>query len=77
MDNIPQQARRRTDYLSYLLRLWQDGQERAVWRASLQSPEVDERVGFVSLDDLFGFLRRQIDQLSGANGDQKDGWERR
>jgi hypothetical protein len=49
-------------YLSYLLRLWQtsDG-EKQVWRASLESPGAGERQGFASLEDLFGFLRAQIE----------------
>jgi hypothetical protein len=43
--------------MSYLLRLWQvrSGGE-LLWRASLESPHTGERVGFASLDDLFGFL---------------------
>ena len=57
----------RVDYLSYLLRLWREnggegsqcGAARAVWRASLETPS-GESHGFASLDDLFGFLRRQI-----------------
>ena len=48
-------------YMSYLLRLWQirSGGE-LVWRASLECPHTGERVSFASLDDLFGFLWRQI-----------------
>jgi hypothetical protein len=57
----------RVDYLSYLLRLWREdggeksqcGAARAVWRASLETPG-GESHGFASLDDLTGFLRRQI-----------------
>ena len=53
------------DYLSYLLRLWRagaekdspPGDERLTWRASLQSPQTGERVGFLSLEKLFDFLR--------------------
>jgi len=42
--------------------LWQtsDG-EKQVWRASLESPGAGERQGFASLEDLFGFLRAQIE----------------
>jgi hypothetical protein len=43
-------------YLSYLLRLWQEGGGRAQWRASLESPQGGERLGFASLVDLFIFL---------------------
>jgi hypothetical protein len=60
-------TRVRSDYLSYLLRLWQEnggeesqrGPARAVWRASLETPG-GESHGFASLDDLIDFLRRQI-----------------
>jgi hypothetical protein len=54
------------DYVSYLLRMWQDSSDEepsrskeAVWRATLQSPRTGERVGFASLDDLFDFLKVQ------------------
>jgi len=65
-------------YMSYLLRLWQikSGGE-LVWRASLESPHTGERVGLASLDDLFGFLGRQIGEGSDANGVQDEGGERR
>jgi hypothetical protein len=56
-----QQPRQR--YLSYLLRLWQtsDGKE-TVWRASLQSPNSEERHGFASLEELMSFLEAQAEQ---------------
>jgi hypothetical protein len=65
-------------YMSYLLRLWQikSGGE-LVWRASLESPHTGERVGLASLDDLFGFLGRRIDDVSDANGVQGEGRDRR
>jgi hypothetical protein len=54
------------DYVSYLLRMWQDSSDEepsrskeAVWRATLQSPSTGERVGFANLDDLFDFLKGQ------------------
>jgi hypothetical protein len=43
--------------LSYLLRIWQEDDETAVWRASLQSPQSGERMGFASLERLFDFLQ--------------------
>jgi hypothetical protein len=48
-------------YLSYLLRLWQtsDGKEQ-IWRASLQSPNTQERRGFASLEELVDFLETQM-----------------
>jgi hypothetical protein len=54
------------DYISYLLRMWQDSSDEelscpkeAAWRATLQSPHTGDRVGFASLDDLFDFLKGQ------------------
>ena len=46
-------------YLSYLLRLWRDTDDMAVWRASVQSPLTGERIHLTSLQDLFSYLRRQ------------------
>ena len=59
----------RQGYLSYLLRLWQtsDG-ERRVWRASLQSPDSEERQGFASLQDLYDFLNAQVVQGEEGEG---------
>jgi hypothetical protein len=57
--------KKQPDYLSYLLRLWrvnddtQPGAEKAIWRVSLENPHTGERKGFVSLDELFNFLREQ------------------
>jgi hypothetical protein len=59
--------KKRSDYFSYLLRLWRNGdQERSWskdkesgWRASLESPQNGRRIGFLSLEDLFDFLREQ------------------
>ena len=45
-------------YLSYLLRLWQDGSgEEGIWRTSLQSPRSGERQGFADLEELMDFLK--------------------
>jgi hypothetical protein len=47
-------------YLSYLLRLWQvPGSEGMDWRATLESAQTGERVGFEDLEVLFQFLREQ------------------
>ncbi|MBN1810740.1 MAG: hypothetical protein JXA14_02780 [Anaerolineae bacterium] len=50
-------------YLSYLLRLWQtsDGRK-TIWRASLQSPNSEERHGFANLEELMSFLEAQAEQ---------------
>jgi hypothetical protein len=51
-------------YMSYLLRLWQSGhKDKAVWRASLESPMTGERLGFVSLKELFTFLETQAEEI--------------
>lgn len=50
---------KQVQYLSYLLRLWQDGGDDCQWRSSLQSPQTGERLGFTSLEELFEFLREQ------------------
>ena len=43
--------------LSYLLRLWQtDGLPGSNWQASLEIPETGQRIGFASLEQLFGYL---------------------
>ena len=53
-------------YLSYLLRLWQESVgdlphgDSPLWRASLESPQADTRLGFASLDALFVFLENEI-----------------
>ena len=53
------------DYLSYLLRLWRvDGEENAVWRASLESPHTGERRGFAKLADLFTFLEEETGHVA-------------
>ena len=50
-------------YLSYLLRLWETGDDREqIWRASLESPGSGKRRGFADLQELFDFLYEQIAQ---------------
>jgi hypothetical protein len=59
-------------YLSYLLRLWQtsdDGEQ--IWRASLESPGTEERLGFASIEDLIDFLRDRT-RPEGEGGDELD-----
>ena len=58
-------------YISYLIRLWQiRNAGELVWRASLESPSTGERVGFASLDELFGFLQRQTGPATDADAIQ-------
>jgi hypothetical protein len=66
------------DYLSYLLRLWRvSGEEKAVWRASLESPHTGERRGFANLADLFTFLEKEAGHAAqgqtAPNADEKGG----
>lgn len=46
------------DYVSYLLRLWRESGQKATWRASLEDPVTGERLGFASVDELFDFLQK-------------------
>ncbi|NIO70636.1 MAG: hypothetical protein GTN71_16795, partial [Anaerolineae bacterium] len=67
-----------SDYLSYLLRLWRvSDEEKAVWRASLESPHTGERRGFAKLADLFTFLEKETGHAArgqtAPNADEKGG----
>ena len=55
-------AEQRRGYLAYLLRLWQaSGDGKTAWRASFENAHTGERKGFTNLDDLFDFLRQQVE----------------
>jgi hypothetical protein len=55
------------DYRAYLLRMWQaGGQERPVWRASLEDATSGERQVFSEIADLVAFL----ESLTGAQREQ-------
>ena len=63
---ITKDTGKQRDYVSYMLRMWQDSSDgesprsnETLWRASLQSPHTGDLEGFASLDDLFDFLRGQ------------------
>ena len=61
----------RPDYLSYLLRLWQeDGKGPNNWRASLESALTGKRYVFPCLIELFAFLQRQTVVGHDANEDE-------
>jgi hypothetical protein len=61
------------DYLSYLLRLWRaSDEEGAVWRASLERPDMHQRHGFASLEALFTFLRTATAPSSERGGDSNE-----
>ena len=57
--------RERRGYLAFMLRLWRAGDPPAAgqtveWRASLESPQTGERIGFGSLAELFTFLTEEV-----------------
>jgi hypothetical protein len=56
----------RQRYLAYMLRLWQVGDDKTVWRASLENAHTGSRQSFASLDTLFVFLEAETDQGSSA-----------
>ena len=57
-------ADRRSGYLSYLLRLWPEkNQEKLIWRASLERPGSEDRLGFKDLESVFDFLQARIAQV--------------
>ena len=57
------------DYLSYLLRLWRaETGERPAWRASLKSARTGEQMGFVHLEEMFDYLRRQTELVGDGDG---------
>ena len=78
-----ERTQEKSDYHSYLLRLWREssaGQsERGtsesadpkewIWRASLESPQAGDRKGFASLEELFDFLRQQTSLVSDTSRD--------
>lgn len=56
-------------YYSYLLRLWQTGDEPGcAWCASLERPGTGERQGFSTLEQLFTFLEAQTARRPGQTG---------
>jgi hypothetical protein len=64
-------SKEQPDYLSYLLRLWQvRGEEKGVWRASLESVDTGERKGFAGLEALFDFLRERTGVSPGSSEDE-------
>jgi len=66
-------GKERSDYISYLLRVWQTSSEgKAAWRASLESPHTGERIGFASLDKLCAFLRQQTGAVYDSDEDSDD-----
>lgn len=59
-------SKEKTDYISYLLRVWRSNGDEKAWRASLQNPHTGERIGFASIDELCIFLRQQTGALANS-----------
>ena len=60
-------------YIAYLVRLWQvDDVTSPVWRASIEDPHSGERRGFASLDDLWLFLKQQMDHTKSSETERKE-----
>jgi hypothetical protein len=49
------------NYRAYLLRLWRES-DRDPWRATLEDPHTGQRLGFVGIDRLVAYLRRQASE---------------
>jgi hypothetical protein len=54
----------RETYTSYLLRLWPTKSgDSWVWHASLEDSRTGVRRGFISLEEMFAFLKEQTSRL--------------
>jgi hypothetical protein len=59
--------------LSYLLRLWREGDDdRPEWRVSLRSTHSGEQFGLASLEDLYRFLQCQTGTTPKAEPDGQE-----
>ncbi len=71
--DMPKDSVEQPDYLSYLLRLWRQGNaERPMWRASLKGVHDGQQVGFANLEDLFHFLRSRTSTMLDAGGEGRE-----
>jgi len=61
---------KRKPYSAYLLRLWRTQEVRDAWRVSLEDAETRELRGFASLEEVFAFLRREVERET--SGEEKD-----
>ena len=64
-------------YRSYLLILWEErGREPSSageWRFRLEDPHTGKRMGFRSMDELFGYLQQQTGTAAGTGEGQEGG----
>ena len=77
MDRVPEGAGEPAGYLSYLLRLWREGEPGCNWRASLEDVATGERRGFAGLGDLIRFLYQQTEGAPATRPDEAALEERR
>ena len=70
VENGPREVGTPDGYMSYLLRLWREGEETVGWRASLHDPRTGKRVGFATLDDLIEYLYHQVDASASTGEDE-------
>lgn len=56
------------NYRTYLLRIWRAETPDQGWRASLQDPHTERRIGFASLEQLFAFLMEQVERDAEGEG---------
>lgn len=64
-------GKERSDYISYLLRVWRSNGNETAWRASLQNPHTGERIGFASLEELFDFLRQRTGTVASLEASEE------
>jgi hypothetical protein len=68
----------RKSYIAYLLRLWRADETAGkevigAWRASLESPQASERIGFGSVEELFAYLRQEMELCEHKGAKERGG----
>ncbi len=63
-------AKHQEDYIAYLLRLWRT-EHKGQWKASLEDPYVESRIGFGSIQALCVFLLERFVHLTQHTVKQK------
>lgn len=56
------------NYHAYLVRLWRDDRQQP-WRAELVSPHTGETIRFATAEQLFGYLRAQMEEDEGGRAE--------
>jgi len=55
---MKKEEEKETHYQAYMLRLWRESADMP-WRATLQDPHSQEKVGFASVEQLLAYIRTQ------------------